>query len=94
MVVIVEHNQYIYMSTTYVNMIQGTVLYIRPLKLQASLRAHNSVRKHKLVGAGHPFGKVSVLATMPGKFHSRKLEQTSNADRLKFNGLLVQINAN
>ena len=34
---------------------------------------------------------MSVLATMPGKFYSKKLERTSNADRLKFNDRLVPI---
>jgi len=52
------------------------------------------VRKHELVDVGHRFGNVSVLATMPGNFHSKKLEWTLNADRLKFNGWLVQINMN
>ena len=64
-------------------------------KLQASLRAHDLVQIHELVDvAGHRFGKLSVLATMPGEFYSRKLERTSNADRLKFNGRLVQIYIN
>ena len=52
------------------------------------------MRKYELVDVGHRFGKVSVLATMPGKFYSRKLQRSSNADRLKFNGRLVQINMN
>jgi len=65
---------------------------MRPLKLQASLRAHGLMRKHELVDIGHRFGKVSVLATMPGKFYSRKLERTLNVDRLKFNDRLIQIN--
>jgi len=43
---------------------------------------------------GHRFGKVSVLATMPSQFYSRKLEWTSNADRLKLNDRSVQINMN
>jgi len=29
---------------------------------------------------GHRFGKVGVLATMPGDFHPKKLKWTSNAD--------------
>ena len=62
------------------------VVYIQPLKLQASLWAHDLVQKHKLVAVGHRFGKVNVLATMPGKIYLRKLEWTSNADQLKFNG--------
>jgi len=33
---------------------------------------------------------MRVLATMPGNFHSKKLEWASNADQLKFNGLLAQ----
>ena len=67
---------------------------MRPLKLQASLRAHDLVRKHELVDVGYHFGKVSVLATMPCKFYSRKLERTLNANRLKFKGPSVQINMN
>ena len=67
---------------------------MRPLKLQASLRAHDLVRKHELVNVGHRFGKVSVLATMPGNFYSRKLERILNAGQLKFNGRLVQIYMN
>ena len=67
---------------------------MRPLKLQASLRAHDLVRKHELVDVGHHFGKVSALATMPGNFHSRKLERTLNANRLKFNSRLVPIYMN
>jgi len=43
---------------------------MHPLKLQASLRAHDIVQKHELVDGGHCFEKVSVLATMPGKFYS------------------------
>ena len=48
-----------------VNRISGKVAYMRPLKLQASLRAYNIVQKHELVDVGRRFGKVSVLATMP-----------------------------
>ena len=44
-----------------------------------------------MVDVGHSFGKVSVLATMSGNFYLRNFEQTSNADRLKFNGPLVPI---
>ena len=62
------------------NRSSGKVAYIRPLKLQASLRAHDLVQKHELVDVGHRFGNVSVLATMPGNFYLRKLERTSNAD--------------
>ena len=65
---------------------------MRPLKLQASRRAQDIVRKHKLVDGVHRFGNVSVLATIPGKFYSRKLEWTSSADQLKFNSRLIQIN--
>ena len=67
---------------------------MRPLKLQASLRAHDLMQKHELVDVGHCFGKVSVLAAMPGKFYARKLKRTLNADRLKFNGRLVHSNMN
>jgi len=67
---------------------------MRPLKLQAYLRAHDLVWKHKLVDVGHRFGKVSVLATMPGNFYPRKLEWTLNANQLKFNGRLAQIHLN
>jgi len=49
------------------------------------------VQKQEVVDVGHHFEKVGVLATMPGKFYSRKLERTLNADQLKFNGRLVQI---
>ena len=48
-------------------------------------------RKHKLVGVGHRFGNVSVLATIPGNFYPKKLKRTLNADRLKFNGWLAPI---
>ena len=61
------------------NRISGKVAYMRPLKLQASLRAHDLVQKHELVDVGNRFGKVSVLDTMPGNFYSRKLVRTSNA---------------
>ena len=37
---------------------------------------------------------MSVLATMPSQIYSRKLERTSNADRLKFNDRSVQIDMN
>ena len=67
---------------------------MQPLKLQASLRAHDIARKHEVVDVGHRFGKVSVLATMPGKFYLRKLERSLNDNRLKFNSRLVQINMN
>jgi len=43
------------------------------------------VLKYEVVAVGHRFGKLSVLATMPGNFYPKKLEQTSNADRLKSN---------
>ena len=43
---------------------------------------------------GHRFGKVSVLAIMPSQIYPEKLEWTSNADRLKFNGRLAQIHFN
>ena len=62
------------------NRIRGTVVYIQPLKLQASLRAHDLARKYKLVDVGHRFRKVSVLATTSVKFYPKKLEWTSNAD--------------
>jgi len=44
------------------------------------------------VGTGHCFGNMRLLATMPSKFHQKKLEWASDADRLKFNGRVVQIN--
>jgi len=81
-------------STKGVNRIRGTVVYTRPLKQQASLWAHDLTRKHELVGFGHSFGKVSVLATMQGNFHLKKLELTLNADQLKFKGRLDQTNMN
>ena len=67
---------------------------MRPLKLQASLQARDLARYWELVAVGHRFEKVSVLATMPSQIYSRKLEWTSNADRLKFNDRSVQINMN
>ena len=67
---------------------------MRPLKLQASLHAHDLVQKEELVDVGHRFGKVSVFATMPSHFYPKKLERTLNADRLNFNSRLVQINMN
>ena len=73
------------------NRISGKVTYMRPLKLQASLRAHDLARYRELVGAGHRFGKVSVLAIMSSKIYPKQLERTVNADRLKFNGWLAQI---
>ena len=76
-------------EVTRVNMISGKVAYMRPLKFQSFLRARDLVRKHELVDVVHRFGKVSVLATMSGNFNLRKLEQTLNADRLKFSGRLV-----
>ena len=71
------------------NRIQGTVVDIRPLKLQAPLRARDLARYRELVGVGHRFGNVSVLATMPSQIYPKKLEWTSNADRLKFEGRSV-----
>ena len=67
---------------------------MQPLKLQASLRARDLARYCKLVAVGHRFEKVSVLATMTSQIHHEKLERTSNADRLKFNGPLVQLDLN
>jgi len=43
---------------------------------------------------GHRFVKVSVLAIMPRQIYPQKLEWTSNADRLKFNGRLAQVHFN
>ena len=53
-------------SSSSFNRISGKVAYMQPLKLKASLHAHDLVRKHELLDAGHRFGKVSVLATMTG----------------------------
>ena len=53
-------------------------------KIKTSLLA--SSRSRELVGVGHRFGKVSVLAIMPSQICAEKLELTSNADRLKLNG--------
>jgi len=50
-------------SRKLINRIQGTVVDIRPLRCQASLRARDLARYRELVGVGHHFGKVSVLAT-------------------------------
>ena len=78
-------------TEAYINRISGKVVYIQPLKLQASLRAHDLTHKYKLVDVGHRFRKVSVLATMSVKFYPKKLEWTSNADWLKFNSRSAQM---
>ena len=70
------------------------VVYIRPLKQQASLWAHNLTQEHELVAMGHCFGKASVLATMLDDFYPKELKWISSANRLKFNGQLVQIDMN
>ena len=75
-------------------MIQGTGAYLSPSKQQASLRARDLVGYCELVGVGHRFGKVSVLPIIPSQIYIEKLKWTSNADRLKFNGWLAQINFN
>ena len=82
------------LNYVYINRIIGTVVYIGPFKLQASLRARDLARYWELVAVGHRFEKVSVLATMPSQIYLRKLEWTSNADRLKFNDRSVQIDMN
>jgi len=79
-------------NSTAINRIPGTVIYIRPLRLQASLRAHDLARYRKLLGVGHCFGKVSVLAIIPSKIYLGELEWTSNADRLKLNGRFANPN--
>ena len=61
---------------------------MRPSKQQASLQAR------ELVGVGHRFGKVGVLAIMPSQMYAEKLEWTSNPDRLNLNGRLAQIHFN
>jgi len=43
---------------------------------------------------GHCFGKASVLATMLDDFYPKELKWISSANRLKFNGQLVQIDMN
>ena len=58
------------------------------------MRARDLARSRELVGVWHRFEKVSVLATMPSQIYLRKLEWTSNADRLKFNDRSVQIDMN
>ena len=75
-----------------VNRIQGTVAYLRPFQKQASLQARDLVRYCELVGVGHRFGNMSVLAIMPSQIHPEKLEWTLNADCLKFEGRLVHSN--
>ena len=75
-----------------INRIQGTVVDIRPLKLQAPLRARDLAQYRELVGVGHRFGNVSVLATMPSQIHHKKLEWTPNVDRLKFHNRCCQSN--
>ena len=74
------------------NRIQGTIAYMRPLKLQASLQARDLIQSRKLVGVGHRFGKVGVLAIMSSKIYPGKLEWTLNADCLKFNGQFAKPN--
>ena len=64
---------------------------MRPLKQQSSLQARDLMRSQKLVGVGHRFGKVNVLAIMSSKIYPKKLEWTSNANQIKFNGRLAQI---
>ena len=49
-----------------------------------------SSRSPELVGVGHRFGKVRVLAIMPCKMYPGKLDWTSNADQMKFNGWFIQ----
>ena len=70
---------------------QGTGRCLRPPKQQASLRARDLMRSRVLVGVLHCFGKMSVLAIISSKIYPKKLEWTSNADQLKFNGRLAQI---
>ena len=77
---------------TMFNRIPDTVLYIGPLRLQASFRACDLARYRKLVGVVHCFGKVSVLAIISNKIYPGKLEWTSNADCLKFNGRFAKPN--
>ena len=65
---------------------------MRPLKLQASLRARDLARYCELVAVGHRFGKVSVSATTSSQIHHEKLEWTSNVTRLKFKGRSALMN--
>ena len=58
------------------------------------MRARDLARYRELVGVGHRFGNVSVLAIMPSQIYPEKLKWTSNANRLKFNGQLAQIHFN
>ena len=60
-------------SFWWVNRIRGTVAYMWPLKWWVSLQACDLARKHKLVGVGHHFGKVTFLATMTSDFLPKKL---------------------
>ena len=80
--------------TRAVHRIEGLVVDIRPLKLQASLWAHDLAQKYELVAVGHRFGKVSVLATTTSQIYPEKLEWTSNADQLKFNDRLAKNDTN
>ena len=64
-----------------VDRIMGKVACMQPLKVQASLRASDLVRKHKLLDIGHRFGKLGVLATMPGKCFLR----TSSGHQMPIN---------
>jgi len=74
-----------------INRIQGAGAYMRSLKQQDSLWAHDTACSRYLVGTGHRFGKVSVLAIIQSKIYLKKLERTLNADLLKFNGWFAQI---
>ena len=94
-VIVLKHFRIVCLSIEKViNRTRGKVAYMRPLKLQASLRALDLARYWELVAVGHRFEKVSVLATMPSQIYLRKLEWTSNADRLKLNDWSVQIDIN
>jgi len=73
------------------NRIQGTGAYLGQPKQQASLWARDLVWSCELVGVGHRFEKVSVLAIMSNNIYPKKLKWTLNADQLKFNGRLAQI---
>ena len=56
-----------------INRIPGTVAYMRPPKLLASLQAHNIARYRDSDRVGHSFGKPCSLAWRPCLWFSRKL---------------------
>ena len=65
--------------------IPGTVAYMWPPKLLASLQAHDIARYRDSGRVGHSFGKPCSLAWRPHLWFSRKLVARRFLIRLKFN---------